>query len=191
MDILKDRIHIKHLVAFKPLAKHGTVFIAILTDSNEYFECSIEFRKLVLSKWILKRIRSIFQPYYIDKRTDITVNERLDEDHPLYQYFMALRQHIGFRMNAVTIDKIVSRVHYYYYGKPASKTRFNAVWKRTLEDGICPWISKQVEYALQNKGSTVAQRIRHIRLGMFYVIVKNYYYRDIQERKKRKARSVD
>lgn len=148
MDILKDRTHIKHLIAFKPLKKHGTVFIAILTDKNEYSEYSIEFRKLVLSKWVLKRIRSIFQPYLIDRSTDIIVNERLDEDHPLYQYFMALRQHIGFRMNAVTIDKVVSRVHYYYTSKAAAKNKFNVVWKKTIEDGICPWITKQVEYAL-------------------------------------------
>ena len=84
----------------------------------------------------------------IDKNTDIMVNRLLDEDHPLYQYFMILRQHIGFKMSSVDLDKIVNRIYYFYKRKTADKSKFNKVWKRVIESKQCPWITQDVDYAV-------------------------------------------
>ena len=51
----------------------------------------MNFKSKHLTKYVAKRIRSMFEPYLIDGKTDIMVNIFLDEDHPLYQYFMILR----------------------------------------------------------------------------------------------------
>ena len=82
--LVKQKTHIKHLFASKPYKKHGTIDLAILTDANEYIECSLDFKSSSLTKWVSKRIRSVFEPFLIDKNSDIMVNELLDENHPMY-----------------------------------------------------------------------------------------------------------
>ncbi len=72
------------MFAVKPYRKYGTIDLAILTDKNDYIEYTLEFRKTTLTKFVLKRIRSLFEPYVIDKNSDIMVNDLLDEDHPMY-----------------------------------------------------------------------------------------------------------
>lgn len=52
-----------------------------------------------------------------------------------------------------------------------------SVWKKTIEKKVCPWITQEVEYKIQNKGPSAADRIRMLRLGMFYVVVKNFLYK--------------
>ena len=69
------------------------------------------------------------------------VNDALDEHHPIYQYFMLLRQHIGFKLRAVTVDSIVNRINWFYTSKTATKSKLNFVWKKTIENGVCPWIT--------------------------------------------------
>lgn len=88
----------------------------------------------------------MFEPYRIDSSSDIMVNDLIDEHCALYQYFMILRQHIGFRLSAVTIDKIVNRIHYFYTNKTATRSKLNYIWKRTIAKGNCPWITQQVDY---------------------------------------------
>ena len=96
---------------------------------------------MYLSRFTSKRIRSIFEPYLIDKYTDIAVNELLDECHPLYVYFMLLRQHIGFKFQAINKDRITSRIFWRYTSKAASKSKFYKTWKLVIEHGECPWIT--------------------------------------------------
>ena len=133
----------------------------------------------------------MFEPYFIDKHTDIVVNELLDEDNPLYQYFMNLRQHIGFGLMSASIDKVISRIHYYFFSKKGSKSNFNKVWKKVIASKRCPWITQEVEYALQNKGSSTAKRIRISRLMLFYIVVKNHLCRLVQKSmQKRKSMTV-
>ena len=175
--VVKQKTHIKHLSAYKPFKVHGNIDILILTDDNRCIEYSLVFRQNSLTRYIGRKLRSLFEPYFIDKHTDIVVNDLFDEYNPLYQYFMNLRQHIGFRMMSVDIDKVISRIHYYYFKKKGTKSNFNKVWKRVIESKQCPWITQEVEYALQNKGSSTANRIRTSRLMLFYIVVKNYLYR--------------
>ena len=78
------KIHIKHLFAYKPYKKRGNVDIAILTDNNTYIEYTLVFKQMHLTKYTSRRIRSVFEPYFIDKNTDIMVSELLNEDYPLY-----------------------------------------------------------------------------------------------------------
>ena len=138
---------------------------------------------MYLSRFTSKRIRSLFEPYLIDKHTDVAVNELLDECHPLYVYFMLLRQHIGFKCQVISKDRITSRIYWRYTSKAATKSKFNKAWKLVIEHGECPWITQQVEYALQNKGPTEASRVRQVRMAMFYLVVKNYLYRIVKKSK--------
>lgn len=165
------------MFAYKPFKKSGTIDIAILTDANQYIEYTLDFRLLCLTKYVSRRVRSLFEPYLIDKATDIMVSPMLDEDHPLYQYFMMLRQHIGFKLSTVDVDRAVNRIHYYYTRKTATKSKFNSVWKKVIESGQCPWITKEIDYALMNKGKSTAYRIKVSRMTMFYIVVKNYLYK--------------
>ena len=132
--------------------------------------------------WVARRIRSLFEPYVIDSKTDIVVNRRLDETHPLYQYFMMLKQHIGFKLIAVERNKIINRIYYYFKNAIMKRPSFKKTWKLTIEKKVCPWITQEIEYKIQNKGPSDANRIRMIRLGLFYVVVKNYYYRFSKKR---------
>ena len=90
---------------------------------------------------------------------------------------MLLRQHIGFKLSSIDLDKIVNRIHYYYTRKTATKSKLNKVWARVIESKQCPWITQDIDYAVQNKGHTLAIRIKTVRLAMFYIVVKNYLYR--------------
>lgn len=99
-----------------------------------------------MTKYVAKRVRSLFEPYLIDGTTDIMVNDLLDEDHPLYQYFMILRQHIGFKLSSLDADRIVNRIHYFYTRKTAKRSKMKGVWKMVVEDGSCPWITRNVDY---------------------------------------------
>lgn len=96
--------------------------------------------------YVGQRIRSLFEPYKIDASTDIMVNESLDEHHPLYLYFMLIRQHIGFKLRSVTVDDIVNRINWFYTSKTATKSKMNFVWKKIIESGQCPWITKEIDY---------------------------------------------
>lgn len=119
-----------------------------MTDNNQYIEYALDFKAKCLTKWVASRIRRLFEPYLIDRNSDIMVNCLLDEDHPLYQYFMILRQHISFKLSSVDLNKIVNRIHYYYKRKTADKSKFNAVWKRVIESKQCPWITQEIDYTL-------------------------------------------
>ena len=129
-----------------------------------------------MTMWVARRIRSLFEPYVIDAKTDIVVNRRLDETHPLYQYFMLLKQHIGFKLMGIEREKIVNRIIYYFTGKTMKRPSFKKAWELTIRKKVCPWITQEIEYKIQNKGPSDANRIRMVRLGLFYVVVKNYYY---------------
>ena len=90
---------------------------------------------------------------------------------------MLLRQHIGFKLSSIDLDKIVNRIHYYYTRKTAKKSKLNKVWARVIESKQCPWSTQDIDYAVQNKGHALAIRIKTVRLAMFYIVVKNYLYR--------------
>ena len=132
--------------------------------------------------WVARRIRSLFEPYVIDANSDIVVNRGLDETHPLYQYFMLLKQHIGFKLMAVEKLKMVNRIYYYFEKKITKKPYFKTIWELTVEKKVCPWITQELEYKIQNKGPTDAYRIRMLRLGLFYTIVKEYYYKIVYKK---------
>ncbi len=173
------------MFACRPNKCHGTIDLSILTDNNQYVEYTLDFKHPHLTKWVAKRIRSLFEPYLIDSKTDIMVSPSMNDTHPLYLYFMILRQHIGFRLSAVDIDKMVGRIHYFYTRKSADKSKFNAVWKRVIESKQCPWITQSVDYQLQNKGRNIAKRIMVSRLTMFYIVVKNHMYRIVKKSQKK------
>lgn len=165
------------MFAYKPTKRRGTVDLSILTDNNQLIEYSLEFRQKSITKYVAARIRNVFSSYLVDTNTDIAINELLDEDHPLYQYFMFLRQHIGFKISTVTIGKAVSRIHYFYRQKSAPKSRFNKVWKLIIDKQQCPWITTNIDYAIQNKGPSLAYRIKVSRMLLFYLVVKKYLYK--------------
>ena len=184
------KVHIKHLFAYCHFNKVKTVDFAILTDDNRYFEYTVAFRLPYLSKYVLRRIRSMFDPYFIDKNTDILVSDRLNKDHPIYQYFMLLRQHIGFRMSSASLRKMTKRITYFYKPRLKKKTRtFMDAWQYVIDGGDCPWINQQIEYAIQNKGPSMAFRIRMVRFAMFYMGVKNHLY-SIRKKRVDKKKNV-
>ena len=171
------KLHIKHMLIFKRAAKRKNVIdIAILLDSNQYVEYSMTFKQNVLTYWVIKRITSLFSSFLIDKRTDIAVNDLIDVKHPMHIFISLLHANIGFKFKTVTLDKMISRIHYYFKQKSASKRKFSVVWKMILEKQICPWITKQVDYALQNKSPKIEHIMKTMRLGMFYMVIKNYLY---------------
>jgi hypothetical protein len=61
---------------------------------------------------------------------------------------MLLRQHIGFKLSTAGIDRVVSRINYYYTRKAATKSKLNKIWQRVIDEKQCPWITQEVEYAL-------------------------------------------
>lgn len=176
------------MFAYKHAKKRDVIDLAILTIDNEYIEYTLEFRQKYLTKCVAKRIRSLFNTYLIDSQSDIMVNVDLTENHPLYQYFMFLHQHIGFKLSSLTLDKMVSRIHYFYTHKGGSKRFFSKVWNIIIKHEQCPWITQEVDYILKNKGSTTAYRIKTIRMAMFYIIIKNHLYSSVKKsiNKKRK-----
>ena len=110
----KNKIRLKYVYISKNAIKRDVLDIAVLTENNEYIEYTLAFKQQYLTMYVSRRIRSLFADYLIDSNTDIAVNDKLREDHPMYQYLMILHQHINFKLTAVTLDKIVSRIHYHY-----------------------------------------------------------------------------
>lgn len=187
---VKQKTHIKHLFALKPYRRCGTIDLAVLTDSNQYIEYTLKFKTDSLTKWVGKRIRSLFEPYLIDKNTDIVVCRGLDDSHPLYLYFMLLHQHIKFRLHSADLRKIANRVHYFYAQTPVSKATFNKAWQLAVKHKHCPWITQEIDYAIQNKGPSIAMRIKTVRLAMLYIVIKNHLYRVVQKSMNNKPKSI-
>ena len=189
MVVHSQKIHIKHLFVYKYHKRIKHLDLAILTDSNQYIEYEIDFRSNKLSKWTLRRIRSIFEPYYLDIRSDVMVNKLLDENQAFYQYLMILKQHIGFKLQHVDLKRVLNRIFYFFEKFKAKKPQFAIVWRRIIDSRRCSWITQQIEYQIQNKGPTDADRIRTVRITMFYMVVKSYLYsktkKSIEGRKRR------
>lgn len=187
---MKHKTHIKCMFALKPSRRKGHIDLALLTDNNNYIEYSLDFKSPHLTMYVAQRVRSLFEPYVIDSRTDVMSNELLDEKHPLYQYFMLLRQHIGFKMSTATLDRVVNRLHWYYTKKTSTKSKFNFVWQRVIASGQCPWITQDIEYKTQNKGAVVAKRIKTLRLAVFYIVVKSHLYKQVQRSQLKRQNST-
>lgn len=174
---MHKKLHIKHLLIFKRAAKRKNVIdIAILLDSNQYVEYSMSFKQYALTYWVARRITSLFSNYIIDKHTNVAVNDLIDVKHPVHVFISLLHANIDFNFKTITLDKIIGRIHYYFKQKSSSKRKFNVVWKMILEKQVCPWITKQVDYALQNKSPKIEHIMKTMRLGMFYMVVKKYLY---------------
>lgn len=106
------------------------------------------FKQDSLTFWVAKRLKSLFSAYFIDSRSDIMVNDILDEKHPMHVYFSLLRPNINFNFRKTNIKNIVGRVHYYFTGRTVANKKFTTVWKFILQKQVCPWITKQVDYAI-------------------------------------------
>ena len=155
--------------------KKNVIDIAILLDSNQYIEYSMTFRQKDLTYWVADRIKDLFSSYKIDAKSDIMTNSLLYEHHPIYVYLTLLHTHIPFQLRKVNNDQILKRIHSYII-RDNKKPRFNALWKSIIEKEVCPWITQKIDYALQNKTPGMQQRMKFMRMGMFYMIVKNYVY---------------
>ena len=174
---MRKKFHIKHMLIFKrKTQRKNVVDIAILLDNNQYVEYSITFKQNALTFWVARRIIDLFSYYIIDKRTDIAINDLIDIKHPIHIFISMLHANINFNFRTTSLDKIVGRIHYYFNQKSATKKKFTAMWKMTLEKQICPWITKEVDYALQNKTPKIQHSMKIMRLGMFYMVIKNYLY---------------
>lgn len=184
------KLHIKHMLLFKrPSKRKNVIDIAILLDNNQYVEYSLAFKQSALTYWVVKRLKGLFNDYLIDRKTDIMFNDTVNEKHPMKVYIDLLRPYAKFKLRTVTLDQIVGRVNYYFTQKSASKRKFNVVWKATIEKEVCPWITKQVDYALQNKTAVLGYAMKILRLGMFYMVVKNYLYTKNLKGKMKKSKS--
>ena len=62
----------------------------------------MRFKQDVLTFWVAKRLKSLFNNYFIDKNTDIMVNDNLDIKHPFRVYLDLLRSHACFKFRTVT-----------------------------------------------------------------------------------------
>ena len=171
----KDKTRIKFLYVFKPTKRMKSVSVSILTDDNQYFEHLLELRTSKMTKYVGRRIRSLFESFIIDKNTSVLVNSLIDENHLMYQYLMFLRQHIGFKLLAVPIDKMTKKV-YFFFGHGTAKKKIPVIkaWQMIIDSKSCPWITQSIEWKLQNKTEETAQRIRISRLAMFYIALKSY-----------------
>ena len=147
----------------------------MLLDNNQYVEYSMTFKQDVLTFWVEKRIKSLFSSYFIDKKTDVMMNDLLDIKHPFRVYLDLLRSHVPFKLRTVSISQMTSRINY-YLGAKKLKHSFAEAWKTTVKKEVCPWITQQIDYALQNKTPVIEHTMKTMRLGIFYMVVKNYLY---------------
>lgn len=70
---------------------------------------------------------------------------------------------------------MTSRINY-YLGAKKLKHSFAEAWKTTVKKEVCPWITQQIDYALQNKTPVIEHTMKTMRMGIFYMVVKNYLY---------------
>lgn len=119
------------------------------------------------------------------------VNEFVDKSHLFYVYLLLIKQHLKFRLSTLHAQKMLKRCYYFFYKKtPKNSIGPMTIWNLTIKRKRCPWITQEVEYAIQNKGLDYAMQLRMIRLAMFYIVIKNKLYFDvkssIERRKKEK-----
>ena len=179
------------LVLKRPYKRKNVVDVAILLDNNQYVEYSLSFKQKFLTFWVVDRIQRLFARYYIDAKTDVMTNTDLGQQHPMHMYLSILKPHIQYKMRIVSVDQIVNRIHYYFTSKTATKSKLNFVWKTTIKKEVCPWITQQVDYALQNKMNTTAYIMKTLRLGLFYMVIKNHLYQQVDKSKKRRMMRLE
>lgn len=129
--------------------------------------------------------------------TDVVFSEQFKRGDPILMYFNLIRDHLRYRMNILNLKKVVRGIARRHprsvmtkreieYHKRGTKNpgkvgleRLNKVWKYMVDKqhGIkCPWITKEVDYWLQNKYPAEARRQMQLRLVMYYLALKNDFW---------------
>lgn len=154
--------------------KRNVVDFAMLLDNNQYIEYSLPFRQEALTFWVIRRLQALFAKYLIDQNTDVMVNDNLDELHPAHMYLTILCPHVQFKLRVVHTRQLTKRICYYYHTKYTKRVGIDDIWSKLLDNEQCPWITKQIDYVLQKKSPIVQWNMKVLRVGMFYMVIKNH-----------------
>ena len=111
------------------------------------------------------------------------VSETVSPYDPLSFYFKILQEQIHFKMRTVSVLQIPKRIATYHpayleHKKLDSirKPDIERLWNKILENGDCPWITKEADRDLQQTYSAYKYRQQFLRLAVYYMLIKQHFY---------------
>jgi len=205
----RPRTLIKCMYFYKQSKNSPHIFFAILTSDGKYAEFSFNNYSPRLGTAILAKMKKLFMQFRLDVNTDIAFSEEFERKDSIRHYFELIRDHLQYRMSVLKLKKVIRYIAWKHPRSAMMKCeierkkrgtldpgrigveRFNKVWKYLVSktQGIqCPWITRDVDFWLQNKSASLAKKYRQMRLAMYYMALKNDYYGIEAMRDKRRWR---
>ena len=177
----KQKIVLKYIFAYKSSSSKKTMTqLAFLTDDDRYIEYELSFQKKDITKYVAKRIRSLFNLYEVNSKTEVVFNREYDVDSPLYMYMMFLQQHLRFNLRTVTTEVILRGIVAYHqsylkvHGLEVTKNYANKLWSKVVENNACSWITQKYDEYLSTLSAYKRRDKKILRLGVYYIVLKNY-----------------
>lgn len=179
-EIPKIEIRYMFLLKAKSAKQHLTN-IGILTADGKYLEYEMKILQRYITPYVARRFRSLFQDFKLTRNSEVILNSDYSEDEPLYMYLRFIRQHLQFNLHVVTIEQIIRRICQYHTSifkkkkaKDITKFLLNRLWKWLVEKDRCLWITRDYNYILEKTSAGRAREKKILRLGLYFLVVKNH-----------------
>lgn len=185
----------KQLIVFMSVTYNGygqRHDIAFITDEFKFYFYTIKFsEKLYYISYInLRKIRRIFSAFDITEKTEITFQDTVKHQSPLFLYFKILHQYVKFNFVSASLEFMLRAIFRKHKGfsKRYTKSRktdkkfsinktnlhcyTKIAWDKLVASDTCPWISKTINDQLNLITAREAKHQKHARLFIYYMFIK-------------------
>ena len=192
MSIIQTKQLVKYRFVYKTNEKSCTYDIALLDSSLQFICFQIIVKSDALTSSCKKMIQRALNCYDLSN-TAVVVTEDVKKDDPLYMFLDIMSLASNMTIRTTTLDMIPRRIatyHQYFNKKAASITRFmmDKLWKKLLELEKCPWITDEVQLQMSNMSKAAAKKQQILRMGLYYIIVKQHLVENSKKYKKQTDR---
>lgn len=192
----ENKIHVRCLFISKWKYTKSLYDLGLLTDDFKFFHCQIRtiYKDISTDLWL--KLRRTFGPYQLSRTTDIQKTDNISDFEPIASYFKILQSQLHFNMRSVNPIKLIKRIESYHptYVKHVTKcaclTDVPKLWKKILDNNKCPWINKEIDDWLLDAYQSCRERHQFLRLGLYYMVIKQYYYNKYKLSKSRQKNKI-
>lgn len=207
MSIFGDKVNIRYIYFSTYKETHRTkncvVDVAILTEDMKYAEYELNTRKNEVTQTVLSQYHSLMADWQLTPRSKIYFHENVGKKAAARIIFKPVAQQFRIQVRNVTTEGLVRRlchIHGCFANKyrkrlkkysndvKGGKYHLWKVWRKVVDHGACPWITKEYDAYLMKRGyAEIRRRKQILRLGMYYILESNI---KSQYDKRSKARKV-
>ena len=175
--------------------------IAFITDEFKFYFYKLKFAQHIyyISYVHLDKIREVFAKFEISPKTEIVFQDTVDHKCPLYMYFMIMHPYVKFNLDTVPLTRMMTAVYKKHatYSKRLheKKSSINIknvnmfllrAWNFLIEDGICPWITKQIDTQLKLQSVKSMRNQIRARMCLYYMFIRKQRENTKAKRKQQK-----